>query len=146
MAGGAGVEYYFGYQQPCTDLNCEDWRSRDRMWDSNRFALNFFRNYLPFHEMVNCNDLIGNNNNSGDDGYCLTRENDKYAVYAPPGEQIVINLSSVSGSFNVRWYDPRNGGNFLDGSVTTVQGGDNRNLGSPPNTPDEDWVILLSQP
>jgi hypothetical protein len=31
MAGGAGVEWYFGYQQPHTDLNCEDWRSRDKM-------------------------------------------------------------------------------------------------------------------
>ena len=28
MAGGAGVEYYFGYEFPHTDLNSEDWRQR----------------------------------------------------------------------------------------------------------------------
>jgi len=29
MAGGAGVEYYFGYRLPENDLVCEDFRSRD---------------------------------------------------------------------------------------------------------------------
>ncbi len=38
MAGGAGVEYYFGYQLPQNDLNCEDFRSRDRSWDDCRIA------------------------------------------------------------------------------------------------------------
>ena len=33
MAGGAGVEYYFGYSLPENDLLCEDFRSRDRSWD-----------------------------------------------------------------------------------------------------------------
>jgi hypothetical protein len=33
MAGGAGVEYYFGYQRPQSDLTCQDFRSRDLMWD-----------------------------------------------------------------------------------------------------------------
>ncbi len=28
MAGGSGVEWYFGYKYPHMDLNCEDWRSR----------------------------------------------------------------------------------------------------------------------
>ena len=43
MAGGAGVEYYFGYQLPQNDLVCEDWRSRDKSWDYCRIALEFFR-------------------------------------------------------------------------------------------------------
>ena len=33
MAGGAGVEYYFGYSLPQNDLLCEDLRSRERSWD-----------------------------------------------------------------------------------------------------------------
>ena len=33
MAGGAGVEWYFGYTFPHNDLNCENWRNRDHMWD-----------------------------------------------------------------------------------------------------------------
>ncbi len=42
MAGGAGVEYYFGYQLPEHDLNLEDFRSRDKSWDYCRIALDFF--------------------------------------------------------------------------------------------------------
>ena len=49
MAGGAGVEYYFGYQLPQSDLVCEDFRSRDKSWDYARYALEFFRDYrIPF--------------------------------------------------------------------------------------------------
>ncbi|HYG33407.1 MAG TPA: DUF5060 domain-containing protein, partial [Clostridia bacterium] len=32
LAGGQGVEYYFGYTLPENDLKCEDFRSRDRSW------------------------------------------------------------------------------------------------------------------
>lgn len=29
MAGGYGVEWYFGYASPNSDLTCQDFRSRD---------------------------------------------------------------------------------------------------------------------
>ena len=52
MAGGGGVEYYFGYTLPQTDLGCEDWRSRDRSWGYAGVALEFFReNRIPFWTM-----------------------------------------------------------------------------------------------
>ena len=61
MAGGAGVEYYFGYQLPQNDLVCEDFRSRDKSWDYCRIALEFFREHeIPFWEMKNADALIGN--------------------------------------------------------------------------------------
>ncbi|MEQ1843195.1 MAG: hypothetical protein ABL994_22560, partial [Verrucomicrobiales bacterium] len=61
MAGGAGVEYYFGYALPENDLVCEDFRSRDKSWDYCRIALDFFRTEkIPFAEMTSSNSLIGN--------------------------------------------------------------------------------------
>lgn len=51
MAGGGGVEWYFGYQRPHNDLDLEDFRSRDRLWDYTRFARQFFEEHLPFWEM-----------------------------------------------------------------------------------------------
>lgn len=42
LAGGAGVEYYFGYQLPQNDLLCEDFRSRELSWRYGRIALDFF--------------------------------------------------------------------------------------------------------
>ena len=42
MGGGAGCEYYFGYQFDENDIDCEDWRSRDQSWDYCRIAIGFF--------------------------------------------------------------------------------------------------------
>ena len=41
MAGGAGVEYYFGYQLPENDLIMEDYHNRDQSWDFCRIAIDF---------------------------------------------------------------------------------------------------------
>ena len=49
MAGGAGCEWYFGYKYPNNDRNCEDFRSREHMWDMTRYAVEFFKKYLPFY-------------------------------------------------------------------------------------------------
>ncbi len=38
MAGGAGVEWYFGYRNEHDDLGMEDWRSRAAMWRQSRAA------------------------------------------------------------------------------------------------------------
>ena len=32
LAGGSGVEAYFGYAHPQADITAEDWRSRDGWW------------------------------------------------------------------------------------------------------------------
>ncbi|MGW8314835.1 MAG: DUF5060 domain-containing protein, partial [Bacteroidales bacterium] len=78
MAGGAGVEWYFGYNYAHGDLNCEDWRSRDRMWDQTRYALTFFQRYLPFPQMGNHDELTS-------PGSCLAFPGKVYAVYLPEG-------------------------------------------------------------
>jgi hypothetical protein len=48
MAGGAGVEYYFGYQLPDNDLT-ENFRSRDKT-RYGRIALTFFK--TPKHSLL----------------------------------------------------------------------------------------------
>lgn len=147
MAGGAGVEYYFGYQVPCTDLTCEDYRSRDKMWDYNRYALQFFQTYLPFSEMDNCNDLIGNSANNDNDGYCFGKADEVYAIYLNDGQLIDLDLSSDSGSYTVQWYNPRTGGALSNGTVLAIAAGSEQSLGEPP-TPasnQEDWVVLITK-
>ena len=151
MAGGAGVEYYFGYQVPCTDLTCEDYRSRDKMWDYNRYALQFFKTYLPFTEMANCNELIDNSSNNDNDGYCFGKVGEVYAVYLHEGQLVELDLTSVSGNYAVQWYNPRSGGALASGSQTVISGGSLQSLGTPPITPppgtsdDNDWVVLVTQ-
>jgi hypothetical protein len=138
MGGGAGVEWYFGGSYPNADLDCEDWRSRDHMWDLTRFALDFFHEHLPFTEMVPADSLT-----SATTDYCLAKAGQVYAVYLPNGGTTNLNLTGVSGTFDVRWYDPRNGGDLEVGTVATVTGGGQRSIGQPPGSTTSDWVVLV---
>lgn len=143
MGGGAGCEYYFGYKFAENDLVCEDWRSRDQSWDYCRIAIGFFHgNQIPFWEMVNADDLVGNPDH-GVDTYCFAKPGDTYVVYMQEGEETEIDLSGTSGPFAVKWFNPREVGTLQDGSIKQVQGGGTADLGQPPADSDEDWVVLL---
>ncbi|VGO21514.1 DUF5060 domain-containing protein [Pontiella sulfatireligans] len=143
MAGGTGVEYYFGYKFPQNDLNAEDWRSRDKTWDYSRIALDFFRSEkFPFWEMENSNALIGNEQNTND-GYCLSQAGKTYLVYLPKVAGAQLDLTGAKGSFKVQWFNPRTGGKLQKGSVAKVKGGGKVSLGNPPADPDQDWVVLV---
>lgn len=139
IGGGSGVEWYFGYKHAHMDLNCEDWRSRDRMWDQTRYALEFFRAHLPFWEMAPDNSLA-----SGvKDARVLAKPGEAYAVQLPSGGGARLNLAE--GEYSVRWYDPRAGGEPRQGSVSAVQGPGVKALGNPPSEPRKDWVVLVKK-
>jgi hypothetical protein len=139
LAGGWGNEWYFGYSHDHSDLSCQDFRSRDGFWDYARYALEFFgKNDVPVERMTN-DDVLS----SADDDYCFYEQGQVYVVYLKNGGTTDLNLSGADGSFSVRWYDPRNGGNLLTGSVASVSGGANSALGNAPNETNQDWVILV---
>ncbi len=140
MAGGGGVEWYFGYQNHDNDLSCENWRSRDRMWDYTRYALDFFQHYLPFPEMESADSLTEDS-----DDYCFAKPGFIYAIYLPNGGNTSINLTQVSGKFQINWYDPRNGGELKQGSITNTNGGGLLNTGFPPDNKHLDWVVLIQR-
>ncbi len=142
MAGGAGVEYYFGYQLPQNDLVCEDFRSRDRSWDYCRIALSFFKEHeIPFWSM-RCVDRLVDNANGGNSRYCFAKRGEIYLVYLPQGESTTLDLSDAEGDFTVRWFNPREGGDVRDGEVSSVRGGGKVDLGQPPTDPQEDWLVV----
>lgn len=138
MAGGAGAEWYFGYQYADNDLNCEDWRSRAAMWEQTRIALDFFHTYLPFATMSHHDALT-----PAADDYCLAAPGAVYAVYLPVGGECRLDLGGVEGGFTVRWFNPRTGGALSEGTVARVTGGGVRSLGMPPAADGGDWVVLV---
>jgi uncharacterized protein DUF5060/collagenase-like protein with putative collagen-binding domain len=143
MAGGAGVEYYFGYTLPQNDLGCEDWRSRDLSWDYCRYALNFFvENRIPFWDMKS-EDVLAGNKGSNNSIYCLAKSFEVYVLYLPDGGPAQLDLSNSNFVFSVDWYNPREGGSFIKGKIKDVQGPGKVSLGSPPDNVDKDWVILV---
>ncbi|HEU4719894.1 MAG TPA: DUF5060 domain-containing protein [Gemmatimonadaceae bacterium] len=143
MAGGAGVEYYFGYTLPQNDLNAEDWRSRHRSWRWAGLALEFFRRHAgPFWTMRNADELVGNAAHD-DSRWCLADPGRRYVVYLPTGGTASLDLAAHAGRYTVRWFDPRAGGALQRGSVAEVRGGGVVSLGAPPSAPAEDWVIVV---
>jgi hypothetical protein len=146
LAGGAGVEYYFGYQLPQNDLNCQDFRSRQRSWKYCRIALQFFHKHdIPFWQM-DCRDALVGNKQHENTRYCFARVGEVYLVYLTTGGTSSLDLGDSEGSFEVRWFDPRGGGALQRGSVATIDGGGVRELGTPPSDVNEDWLVLVRRP
>ncbi|MEM7457375.1 MAG: DUF5060 domain-containing protein [Planctomycetota bacterium] len=109
MAGGAGVNYYFGYQLPQNDLNCEDFRSRDRSWEYCGHALSFIRdNKLPLRRMHNADYLV-ENHYCEFGPWCLAEPDEIYLVYVPDGQTTILNISECEGLFEISWFNPTNG-------------------------------------
>ncbi|HUV40617.1 MAG TPA: hypothetical protein VMW23_02360, partial [Sedimentisphaerales bacterium] len=133
-AGGAGCEWYFGYKFPHNDLNCEDWRSRDHLWDLTRYALQFFHEYVPFEQMHPDDSLVSR-------GWCLAKTGSVYVVYLPDGG--LTDLQPAAGRYTVRWYNPRTGGKLQKSYVTEISGPGPVCLGNPPSDSDKDWVVLV---
>lgn len=141
MAGAGGVEWYFGYRYPNNDLMCEDFRSRDIWWDQSKAALDFFRKYIPYTEMKAINHLIDCKG-----AFCFSKAGEVCCVYFPiNSKNRNINLKSANGQFNVKWYNPRTGGEMMNGSVDQIDGGNVVDLGTPPSDPDQDWVALVEK-
>ncbi|MCB1092885.1 MAG: hypothetical protein KDL87_15215, partial [Verrucomicrobiae bacterium] len=127
MAGGAGVEYYFGYQLAENDLLAQDWRSRDKSWDFARIALNFFReNEIPFQDMAPHDELVGKN------ARCLARDGGPWLVQLPDGGHTGIKLPE--GDYSLFWLNPRTG-------ETTRPAAHSAALLTAPDT--NDWLAVL---
>lgn len=144
MGGGAGVEWYFGYNYPHMDLNIEDWRSRDILWDQTRYALEFFQQHVPYWEMWPANDLT-----MTPGAYVFAKEGEIYVVYSPEAEATEITLAS--GEYSLQWYNPRTGGPLIQGAAPTITVQDNRMRDegavrlTPPSDRGKDWVALLKR-
>ncbi|MEO0793981.1 MAG: DUF5060 domain-containing protein [Verrucomicrobiota bacterium] len=136
MAGGAGVEYYSGG----SDLSLDDYAHFEDLLRWSRIAINdfFYAQNIPFWNMGNNNSLTSNSQ-----AHCLTNGSNAYVIYLRNGGTTNLNLAGNSGTFTVKWFDPRNGGALKNGSVTSIQGGGNRALGTAPGATGSDWAILV---
>ncbi|MBN2314415.1 MAG: DUF5060 domain-containing protein, partial [Sedimentisphaerales bacterium] len=132
MAGGAGVEWYFGYKHPHSDLTCQDWRTREKVWDQCRIALEFFRKYeIPFWDMK-CEDEMTENT----DDYVFCKPGEIYLIYLKHGGK--VNLNVLVGNFTYGWFNPRTG----DGLLKT--GSLSANQKAEVTAPDmNDWLLVI---
>lgn len=148
LAGAWGLEWYFGYNYPESDLTAQDWRSRDNFWNQNKVALDFFTsNKLPYASMESHDELIVNNpptRESAEGDYVLAQPGTAYIVFIKDGDAISLTLEK--GTYDLRWYNPRTGGDMQTGAVASISA-DTRgdySLGMPPESDGKDWVALVT--
>lgn len=136
MAGAWGIEWYFGYENEHSDLTCEDWRSRDKMWDQNRYALDFFtQNEIPYWEMEPMDNLSSN------DDYILGKKNSEYVLYQKMGAKEPTVLSDLSGTYSIQWFNPRTG-KFV-GKKEKSKASKALTISVPKTEAEQDWVVWI---
>ena len=80
-----------------------------------------------------------------DGGYCLAKFGEVYAVYLPNGGKTSIDLSWDGGTYTLKWYNPRRGGELIDdprGAIDLAKT-PKPTIGPPPASGGQDWVALL---
>ncbi len=143
MSGGAGFEWYV--QQDggghSFDQQIDDFRAMDIALNWSGYAREFLLE-LPLLEMSPDHDL--GDSAAGANTYVLAKPGEVYAMYNDRnGSGLTLDLTGATGTFEVKWFDPRNGGNLQDGTVASVDGGGVVQLGSAPNSVNEDWAVVV---
>lgn len=140
LAGGNGVEAYYGYQTGCTDLDCQDHRTRAQLWRDGVIARDFFTRHVG-------DAAIGMR------AYDEATPAKDDRIFAEPGQMFVIMpgekpveflLPEQAGRFSVRWFDMINGGDLQTGEKAEIAlGGGRVAIGAPPVGGSGEWVALV---
>lgn len=136
LAGAGGVEWYFGAHQPANDLTANNWRDYHGLWRQTRVAVEFVQSFnLP--AFTSCGAR------SGPGTYCFGDSSDTLLIYRYAPAPHKLDLTDLSGRFDIRWFDPLHGGAPHVGSRDHVDGGAERDLGQAPSAVPQDWVIVV---
>ncbi|MEP4079463.1 DUF5060 domain-containing protein [Haloferula sp.] len=136
LLAGGHMEFYAGKD----DVRHIDYRSYEDCWKPMGHAARFMNENLAkeIAEMQPDDELA-----IGEDNWALADEGDTYLIYLKNGGEAVVDLSAAkSEKLSVQWFNPRTGGDLIDRKAVTAEGG-RVSLGTAPETPDQDWVILL---
>ena len=147
MAGGAGVEWYLGYDKTSGwhDHNrLEDFTKMECLWEDSRHSLRFFMAYhdplrkpVPFHSMQPDDDRA-----SGTYNWCLYGADDNgkmcVVVYLRDGGSTTVNVPSAP-LYNVAWMNTRTGAWRVQEDIVNHTGGSISFTAPDTN----DWALLL---
>jgi len=143
MAGAAGFEWYFGAKYPGNDLTLEDWRTREVMWKQSNIAATFFENHIPWWEIKSAPDVIIAPESH--ECFCAAKPDHLYLFYIPAGtDELTVDLATKH-NFQIRWFDPVNGGKLSSGSVDSISGSGKQTIGLPSWGKSNDSVALLKK-
>ena len=125
---------------------------REALWNYTWYARSFMKEQLPFEQMKPMDHLVSNESelrvgegsgrSSPLGAQVFGKAGEVYAIYFPVASSTgTIDLSAESGSFSLRWYNPRTG--TFEGTERRLAGEGKRAIGPTPASPKQDWVALL---
>ena len=122
------------FMDPYLDVRTGD--TLDAAWGPVRTAMGATRRLADRLNLARCLP----NGELASSGYCLADTGEAYAVYAPAGEPVTVDLSGARGPLTAEWIDCATGAVRADASV---RGGTTREVTAPL---DRDAVLYLSAP
>lgn len=137
LLSGGHIEHFL-YER----LDTQDFRQFENLWLWTGYARKLMEENLPFWEMEPHDELLGGDAASDPRSQVFAKIGEVYAVYlADASKGDILHLRSPGTKFEKRWYNPRTGNLAEEGAVFIA---DKRTeLGPPPDSPSEDWVILI---
>jgi len=142
MGGGAGVEWYFGYQDDFGDVQSEDWRVAEPLWQQSNHAIEYFHQYLPFWEMEPVENLLSTEIST------LVMSDEVYTTLLTSAELangVTFDQGPVGTVFDISWYNPLTGSALSAGTVSQITAdGSAQSIGMPPSDPNQEWVVLIT--
>lgn len=145
LFSGGNIEWYFGFGGPVPggDITVEDFRTREAMWTYSRHARQFLENNTPYQQMQPMDSLVSGESGDFGGAEVFAKPGEVYAIYLPRANQraqLDTQGNGGNGPWEIRWYNPRNG--QFESSDIRNNGG-LIDLGNPPGSSDEDWVVLV---
>ena len=106
-------------------------------WKQSTFAIQFV-NQFPLEEMKNRDVMV-----NVKDAYCFSKPDEIFIIYLPSGTQNAKLNIELDKPLSVKWFNPREGGEMQNGSVTFIQGKGFQSLGNSPADSEKDWVVVV---
>ena len=116
-----------GYDGAAIGLGAEGYTASDPIWEDIRKNMGYARSYAQRMDLAGAVPH-GNLVLSEAIGYCLAKPGVQYLVYIPSAGSVMLDLSAVTGSLNVEWFNPATG---VATQAGTVAGGLSRSFTAP---------------
>jgi len=121
-----------GYDGAAIGLGAADYNNSDAIWNQLRNNMGYARSYALRMNLATAvphgDKVLLINGGFVPTGYCLATPGSQYLVFIPGGGNVTLNLSEVTGTLNVEWFNPTTG---VATSGGTVSGGPSQTLTAP---------------
>jgi len=136
MAGAYGVEWYYGWHTPQHDLNAEDFRSRERLYDMSA-AARILLETLPLEDMASDDEAVSNN------AWSLATQAEAAdpvrLIYVRDGATTTLHAAHTPGTeLAVTYVDPVTGDQSKGPDAVA---GDNVVIDAPANA--KEWLVMI---